>query len=382
MLCCGPGSYDGEDDDVRRTQQKRNKDINAEIRREKDDYRSTHRLLLLGAGESGKSTVVKQMKILHVDGFTDEEKRLKVIEIRANIREIVMTVLNAMSTINPPLRLENPESEEHSRYILEEANKPDFDYPTEFFEHCAKLWEDPGMVACYARSNEYQLIDCAPYFMEEEKFKAVADPSFVPTNDDILHCRVMTKGIYETKFAVERVKFHMFDVGGQRSERRKWIQCFNDVTAILFIVACSSYNMFLREDQTKNRLEESLELFESIWNNRWLRNVSVIMFLNKQDLLKQKVTEGRFKIENYFPEYSDYKTNSETHCEPGESEEVRKAKGFIRDLFVKITQATPDNRHSFYTHFTCAVDTENIRKVFNDCRDIIQRIHLRQYELL
>jgi len=45
---------------------------------------------------------------------------------------------------------------------------------------------------------------------------------------------------------------------------------------------------------------------------RWLRNVSVIMFLNKQDLLKQKVTEGRFKIENYFPDYSNYKTNSES----------------------------------------------------------------------
>ena len=51
-------------------------------------------------------------------------------------------------------------------------------------------------------------------------------------------------------------------------------------------------------------------------------------------------------------------------------------------MLQKVTKASPDNRHSFYTHFTCAVDTENIRKVFNDCRDIIQRIHLRQYELL
>lgn len=60
----------------------------------------------------------------------------------------------------------------------------------------------------------------------------------------------------------------MFDVGGQRDERRKWIQCFNDVTAIIFVTACSSYNMVLREDPTQNRLRESLELFKSIWNNR------------------------------------------------------------------------------------------------------------------
>jgi len=60
----------------------------------------------------------------------------------------------------------------------------------------------------------------------------------------------------------------MFDVGGQRDERRKWIQCFNDVTAIIFVAATSSYNLVLREDVTQNRVQESLELFTSLWNNR------------------------------------------------------------------------------------------------------------------
>lgn len=60
----------------------------------------------------------------------------------------------------------------------------------------------------------------------------------------------------------------MFDVGGQRDERRKWIQCFNDVTAIIFVTACSGYNLVLREDASQNRLRESLDLFRSIWNNR------------------------------------------------------------------------------------------------------------------
>ena len=46
-----------------------------------------------------------------------------------------------------------------------------------------------------------------------------------------------------SQFRVDKVKFHMFDVGGQRDERRKWIQCFNDVTAIIFVAASSSYNM-------------------------------------------------------------------------------------------------------------------------------------------
>lgn len=68
----------------------------------------------------------------------------------------------------------------------------------------------------------------------------------------------------------------MFDVGGQRDERRKWIQCFNDVTAIIFVTACSSYNMVLREDPTKLRLRESLDLFKSIWNNRLDENEPIV----------------------------------------------------------------------------------------------------------
>jgi hypothetical protein len=61
---------------------------------------------------------------------------------------------------------------------------------------------------------------------------------------------------------------------------------------------------------------------------------------------------------------------------------VVRARYFIRDEFLKISAPTNDNRHYCYPHYTTAVDTDNIRRVFNDCRDIIQRMHLMQYELL
>jgi hypothetical protein len=44
--------------------------------------------------------------------------------------------------------------------------------------------------------------------------------------------------------------FRLFDVGGQRSERKKWIHCFEDVTAIIFCVAMSEYDQVLHEDET------------------------------------------------------------------------------------------------------------------------------------
>ena len=390
MGCCGINGNSKEEAEEEKKQRKTNKEIERQIQKDKQVYRATHRLLLLGAGESGKSTLVKQMRILHEETpFSEEEKKQKVAEIRRNVRESVVTILTAMPNIDPPVRCAEPAMEERRTWLLDYNTRPDFDYSPEFYEACEGLWADTGVQTCFERSNEYQLIDCAKYFLD--KVSQVKREDFNPSEQDILRARVLTSGIFETKFRVDKVKFHMFDVGGQRDERRKWIQCFNDVTAIIFVAASSSYNMVLREDNTQNRLREALDLFRSIWNNRWLRTISVILFLNKQDLLEEKIKSGKSKLEDYFPEFVHYTVPPEAAPEieqQGADREFTRAKYFIRDNFLQISQQTSQgdskqhSAHHCYPHFTCAVDTENIRRVFNDCRDIIQRVHLRMYEIL
>jgi len=379
MGCFGnTGQKSDAEEDKRRKEA--NKKIEKQLQKDKQVYRATHRLLLLGAGESGKSTIVKQMRILHVDGFSPEEKRQKIEDIKKNIRDAILTITGAMSTLTPPVQLEHAENQERVDYIQDVVSQPDFEYTSEFYEHTEILWKDKGVQTCFERSNEYQLIDCAKYFLD--RVSTVKRPDYTPTEQDILRCRVLTSGIFETRFQVDKVNFHMFDVGGQRDERRKWIQCFNDVTAIIFVTASSSYNMVLREDPNQNRLRESLELFRSIWNNRWLKTISVILFLNKQDLLAEKIKAGKSKLEDYFPDFARYQTPVDAVSEPSDDPEFIRAKYFIRDEFLRSSTASGDGKHYCYPHFTCAVDTENIRRVFNDCRDIIQRMHLRQYELL
>ena len=94
----------------------------------------------------------------------------------------------------------------------------------------------------------------------------------------------------------------MFDVGGQRSERKKWIHCFENVTSIIFCVALSEYDQVLLEESSQNRMMESLVLFDSVVNSRWFMRTSIILFLNKVDLFKGKLKKS--PLQNYFQDYS------------------------------------------------------------------------------
>jgi GTPase SAR1 family protein len=261
---------------------KRSKQIEKELKRSGKVFKSTIKLLLLGTGESGKSTVLKQMRIIHTSKFSIEERREKINDIKSNIRDAILSILDSMERFN--IRLENPTLHEtreflfdNIHYLIKPNGKSQLIYAsgnyqkkkdslastnsvTEYsqvieklWDSIEKLWSDSGVKACAKRGNEYHLIDSAQYFLD--RIEVIRRADYLPDDQDILRCRVLTTGITETSFFVKKVNFHIFDVGGQRDQRRKWIQCFNQVTAIIFIVDISSFNMTLREDHTVNRLK-------------------------------------------------------------------------------------------------------------------------------
>ena len=97
----------------------------------------------------------------------------------------------------------------------------------------------------------------------------ILDHSYTPNEQDVLHSRIQTTEIVETTFTSGNITYQLFDVGGQQSERRKWLHCFDDVKAVLFVAALSGYDMTLTEDGTTNRMEESLNLFQAICINKF-----------------------------------------------------------------------------------------------------------------
>lgn len=136
----------------------------------------------------------------------------------------------------------------------------------------------------------------------------IATKDYLPTHQDILHARKATKAITEYNVLIHNVPFRFVDVGGQRSQRQKWLQCFESVTSIVFIVSSSEYNQVLLEDRTENRLQESVNIFDSIVNNRCFAETSMILFLNKTDLLEEKLARAKelfgFDLVENLPDFS------------------------------------------------------------------------------
>lgn len=69
-----------------------------------------------------------------------------------------------------------------------------------------------------------------------------------------MYSRVRTSGIVTERYNIDGTTFEMYDVGGQRNERKKWIHCFEGVTAVIFVAAISEYDQKLFEDASTNRM--------------------------------------------------------------------------------------------------------------------------------
>uniref|UniRef100_A0A0W0GCB4 Uncharacterized protein n=1 Tax=Moniliophthora roreri TaxID=221103 RepID=A0A0W0GCB4_MONRR len=125
---------------------------------------------------------------------------------------------------------------------------------------------------------------------------------YTPSNQDILHCYVTTLGIKDESIIIKDETCRVFDVGGQRSERKKWIHCFPDASIVVFVASLSEYDQVLMEDPSINRLSESLILFEAVAHTHWLTNVPMVLLLNKKDVLERKIAKS--PIVNFFPDYA------------------------------------------------------------------------------
>ncbi|KAK5112336.1 G protein alpha subunit [Meristemomyces frigidus] len=377
--CVSSGSNEGGD------QKKRSQMIDRGLEEDSKKLRRECKILLLGSGESGKSTIVKQMKIIHQNGYSRDELAMYRHTIYKNLVDCAKALIGAMRQFE--VEVETGENRERCEYIMEYAVDPDPQQALDarIGEAISHVWKDPCISKVFDHQNEFYLMDSAPYFFDE--VERIAGPDFIPTEADVLRARTKTTGIYETRFQIQQLSiqcvFHqrkqsmafawaeanpvtnrsMFDVGGQRSERKKWIHCFENVTSIIFCVALSEYDQVLLEESSQNRMMESLVLFDSVVNSRWFMRTSIILFLNKVDLFRAKLKKS--PLQTYFPDYSG-------------GDDVNRAAKYLLWRFNQVNRA----HLNLYPHLTQATDTSNIRLVFAAVKETILQNALKDSGIL
>lgn len=320
----------------------KSKEVDKNIANSQSTDQQINKLLLLGAGGSGKSTLFKQMITIYGKGFGLQDRKNYTKIIYNNMIVSMKTLIEQSANYGEVACVD-------AKKVIEDAKEED-NVDTTIGAAMQKLWADAGIMATYDKRSKFQLNDSTEYFMQ--RVAEVMQDGYVPDEQDVLRSRVPTTGIVENSFEIDGNQFKMFDVGGQRSERKKWIHCFENVTAVLFVAAISAYDQPLYEDESTLRMTESLELFEEITNSEWFERTSMILFLNKKDLFRAKLE--KVPLKDYFPEYNGGNNYDE-------------ATEFIQEMFESKNHLEKD----IYSHITCATDTNNIFAVFNYVKDII-----------
>lgn len=333
--------------------------INREQRANENRDQLKIKLLFLGAGGSGKSTLFNQLRHLYGNGLTEKLRRGYTMNVYNNIITGIKTLLEGnleMTLADKKEEDENVYYKEHKRIKIKPCDDKTVDSIQDITElnalspETAKImkmaWADAGIQSTWENRSQFQVQDSLAYFIEN--IDRISKQDYIPNKDDVLNVRAITTGIVEEDMTIEGRTFHIVDVGGQRSERRKWIECFDDVTGIIFVVSLISYNQTLYEDEETNRMKESLFLFHRTLkgkNGDNFKASSVILFLNKDDLFREMIKT--YPITKCFPKYNGELNEEDQY-------------NFIKQKYV--AQVAP---RSIFVHRTCATDTEKIQVIFN-----------------
>jgi len=235
------------------------------------------------------------------------------------------------------------------------------DLTPEVADKIVALWNRKEIRELFERRAEFkiQVPSGCPYYFENAKRFSGTD--FVPTNEDAFRVKIRTTGATDLVFETGGIEFTLVDVGGQRSERRKWLHCFDNVTSVLFLAAIDEYDMVLEEDNRQNRLTESLMLFSQVSGSQFFENASWILFLNKTDLFREKIA----------------KTPLNTFLKEAPASNEYEA---CLDFMTRMYAGAYRGPGQLYHFPTCNIDTKATEKIFVAVRDTIISTAIREAE--
>ncbi|KAH0786939.1 Guanine nucleotide-binding protein subunit alpha [Histomonas meleagridis] len=319
------------------------------------------KILTLGAGECGKSTIWRQLKLIYCGGFSEEERMAMKSVININLIYDIKALIDAQKRNGQSVaaELSGCIDDISSLQLNEDELIP------EIAQEIKQIWNDPIMKVTYKENNSIGIGDNAAYFFD--KVEQIAQQDYVPTNEDLLKSRIRTTGISDINFFIDNnIKTQLVDVGGQKSERARWPRCFQGVNFLLFVVSLSDFDQCMFEDEATTRTDDSKELFGSIANSEVFKNKPIFLVLNKVDVFKAKLENHPEKFQQA---YSDFRGDTSN---PDECIE------HVKQTF--LSELKPDRAESAWVQVipTCAMEEQSIRNLFQIVAQKVVEFHRQQ----
>ena len=320
---------------------------------------SESKILILGTSNSGKSTLYRQMQIINTAGFSQAERKSYKKIIIDNITNCIHALIEKAEVVLSSYSSDIADCIKEFRLLASgDRWRLSNDEENRMLQLSQQMWELPVIKEMFLDyQSELECPESVAFLLND--IDDIARKDSLPNNQQILHCRLKTTGVRSLKFVYENSFVQIIDVGGQRSERRKWMHFFDDIEVLLFCVSLNEYDTALKEDPDTTSMEESLEVFKSVINSVWFKSKTVVLFLNKVDLLEKKVETANIR-----DHYADF--NGDPHDFADVTEFLKK----------KYLDCDRQENRNIFSFTTCATDTENIARVSRVCFDSVLNRHL------
>ena len=316
------------------------------------------RLLLLGLPEAGKSTFIRQiMDIYKLTADEDTRRPYATMITRFCINSLQMLVQQSetLATEQPALGTLTSAVSVVSVAYIKALAKDTSEITTETAYHMKLLWADQGIQNTFSHRHQFQLSDSTRYFLD--RIDDIRRPGYIPSEMDLQQRRIGMGSIDEVHF---QLKGNSAVLVNTTELPRKQVSFFqNNFVAAIFVVAVNEYDQVQDVDgESVNSLAASMNLFKAYCESPLMKDVAVLVFLNKGDLFKEKI--GRVPLRDHFPEYGGDNTDEA-------------ATAWIAAQFEKLATA-----QTFYVTQTCATSANNVEFTFSAVKDVVVRQSMDQ----
>lgn len=281
---------------------KKEPDLNAHLRKTMgggDKQTLVAEVAIVGTAQSGKSTILKQLDHLFNQRIKNntfaQEPSMVLHDFKGKFKQLLSVAQKTSSSTNK---------------VFESFDW--IDDPVLSVSRFQQAWQSIEVQTVWKNRTMYpELSQDLGYFCAH--LDRILDPDYIPTREDDLRNYKETTGLTNVKLNLKSAQlkphlskftFSLFDVGGRRRERRKWIHVLNDQAAILFVISLSSFDEALVEDAHENSLDDSVSLFRGMLLLKNNHSQKFILILNKIDLFREKVNKIISKgdsFDSHFP---------------------------------------------------------------------------------